>query len=527
MNFIKKNYPLLLITILGIALRYFHNIDISLWHDEAFSALYIKYNWAEMMYRIGLDVHPPAYYVALRLWHYIFADSLLSLRSFSVLFGVAIIPATYLFVKEAFHNHKAALWVALLIAINPFQIEYVSEVRMYTFGAFWAIISAYFLVKALHTQRDLFESQNRSEKNLAETGHLKNQTIGWYVLFAITTSIMMYTHYYLFFTAAALGFYGLTYHWAHYKDHLKKYLYLLGSFGLIGLFYLPWLKTFLFQFKQVSGSFWIPPMDVWSIPTTIWQMLLSFGIDIRQTETQIIVVVAVLFSLLFLYQFLRKTQEKEKWLVLFGIIAPFAGSIIFVLLARLKGESSSVYLVRYFLFASLFYSIALGMWFSQLRPKTLGVTLLSAYCILNLAAFANYWHDLDVKNKPGMAAASKFLNANVSPTDKLYIGSSFEFFNFKYYNQTSVRPLLYSGGNRDIKNLPHFAGTAILTNSDLLPDFTENVKAGDKIWLLWTNGFGGSKPAVPANWEQLDEKGFAEVRPYVGTWILITQYVVK
>jgi uncharacterized membrane protein len=153
MKFIKDYYIIITIVIIGIALRLYHNTDISLWHDEAFSALYIKYPWSEMMYRIGLDVHPPLYYIALRLWHYIFGDSLLALRSFSVLFGVGIIPLSYLFVKETFQNHKAALWTALLIAVNPFQIQYVTEVRMYTFGAFFALLAAYLLVKALKSER--------------------------------------------------------------------------------------------------------------------------------------------------------------------------------------------------------------------------------------------------------------------------------------------------------------------------------------------------------------------------------------
>ena len=59
----KKYFWLIVILLIGAILRYYHNTDISLWHDEAFSALLIKYNWSEMMYRIGLDVHPPAYYV--------------------------------------------------------------------------------------------------------------------------------------------------------------------------------------------------------------------------------------------------------------------------------------------------------------------------------------------------------------------------------------------------------------------------------------------------------------------------------
>jgi hypothetical protein len=75
--------------------------------------------------------------------------------------------------------------------------------------------------------------------------------------------------------------------------------------------------------------------------------------------------------------------------------------------------------------------------------------------------------------------------------------------------------------------MQHFEGTAILTDADLVPHFSEAVKTGDTVWLLWTNGFGGSKPEVPANWKQTDEAGFAEVRPYVGTWIIVTKYLVE
>src|SRR6185295_18641507 len=126
----KKYFPLVLILILGTLLRFYHNLDISLWHDEAFSALMIRYPWPEMFYRLGLDVHPPMYYIFLRFWHDVFGDSLLSLRGFSIFFSVGTIWAGWLFVKEAFthstgsgssKHEKAALWAALFIAINPFQ----------------------------------------------------------------------------------------------------------------------------------------------------------------------------------------------------------------------------------------------------------------------------------------------------------------------------------------------------------------------------------------------------------------------
>lgn len=527
MHFLKKYWLLLTIIVLGIALRYYNNLGISLWHDEAFSALYIKYPWDEMMYRIGLDVHPPLYYITLRFWHYLFGDSLLALRSFSIVFGAGLIPLSYAFVKSAFHNKKAALIVALLTAVNPFQLEYVTEVRMYTFGAFFALLAAYLLVLALNKQKDYNESLAKKIPHMPETYSVRRRMLWMYLGFAIAISAIMYTHYYLFFTAAALGFYALGMQYHFYKTDFKKYWPALASFIIIGLLYIPWLQTFIFQFQQVSNSFWIPKMDIWSIPTTIWQMLLAFGIDISKTNTKIYVLIASLFSVGFISHFIWKTQEKAKWLILMAITAPFGGALLFLIIGYLRDAESSVFLVRYFLFASVFFTIALGMWFTQLKPSLLSKVLLAVYVLANLFAFVLHWNDLNVNERPGMRGAAEYLRSNVAFGDKLYIGSSFEFFNFKYYNKTSVKPLLYSGGNRDIKNLPHFAGTAILTNDDLLPDFSESTQRGDRVWLLWTNGFGGTKPETPVNWEQIDERGFAEIRPYLGTWIIVTLYEVK
>ncbi|MEK7075360.1 MAG: glycosyltransferase family 39 protein, partial [Patescibacteria group bacterium] len=131
----KKHYVLLgSIILVAALLRLFNLTAISLWHDEAFSALLVNYSWQEMFYRIGLDVHPPFYYVILRLWSDLFGHSLFALRGFSVFFGIATIWAVYGFIKIAFKKESLALATALLLAVNPFQIQYVTEARMYTLG---------------------------------------------------------------------------------------------------------------------------------------------------------------------------------------------------------------------------------------------------------------------------------------------------------------------------------------------------------------------------------------------------------
>ncbi len=527
----KKYLPIICILVLGIILRFYHNLDISLWHDEAFSALMLRYPWQEMFYRLGLDVHPPAYYVALRLWHYAFGDSLLALRGFSIFFGVGTIWAGWMFVKEAFKNEKAALWAALLLAINPFALRFATEARMYTFGAFFALLAGYFLIRALNFQKLFYEYHFQNMPNLPDAIKSRRLMVWHYLGFTVSTAIIIYTHYYLFFTAAALGIYGLIYLFFHHQGGLKKYYPLLISYFLIFISFLPWLKTFLFQLGQVGAGYWIPKMNLWSIPATFWDMLLGFSRDIGNPQTQMWLTVTFLFSLFMLFMFLRRTESFNKWLVVFTVLFPFLGAIGFAVLARLKGSSSSVYLDRYFLFASVYYSIALAVWLKEIKIKNLSIGLFIVYVCLNFVAFLNYWDKLDVSSKPGMAAAAKFLHANVEPKQHIFLGTSFEFFNYKYYNQTGfgtpVSPLLYTGGRYKASQMSHIEGVAMLTDRDLLPNFRDFVNTGDTVWMVWTNAFGSNKPDLPLNWTQIDEKEYPEVRPYPGTSIYVSEYKVN
>jgi hypothetical protein len=167
----------------------------------------------------------------------------------------------------------------------------------------------------------------------------------------------------------------------------------------------------------------------------------------------------------------------------------------------------------------------------DVKWKWLAQSLFIIYVVANLLAFNLYWKGLNIKMRPGMDSAAKFIQANIQEKDKLYVGSSFEFFNLKYYvsqmQRTGIpRPLLYSGG-RKVENMLHFEGTAILTNNDLVLDFNQGLNNADTVWLLWTNGFGGQKPETPKNWVKIDEKEYPEVRPYVGTNIYITEYKVN
>jgi predicted membrane-bound mannosyltransferase len=536
----KKYLPLFVILIIGTVLRFYHNLDISIWHDEAFSALLVKYNWSEMLYRIGLDVHPPMYYIFLKLWSYLFNNGALALRGFSIFFGVAGIWAAWLFVKVGFKSEKAANWSALLIALNPYIIDFSTEARMYTFGAFFALMAAYFLVKALEEQKQFSDDQGLHMPNLPKDISLRRHYVWHYLAFAIFSGVAILTHYYLLFTAAALCLYGLIYQIYHYRIKIKKYWEFLAACVLIAVSFLPWLKIFIFQVRQVGQGYWIPSMTIWSIPGTLWTILLGVYHNDSGYYTQKILIALFLFSIFFFWRFLKKTGSWAKWLVLLASVFPFLGAIGFLIIAQLKGSGTSVFQERYFLYAGIFYLIALSVWLSEIKIKWLAAGLFVSYALYNLYAFNYHWQGLDIKNKPGMKEAAKYLSANVEAGHHVFVGTSYEFFNYKYYASTSakipVRPLLYTGGRSDISQISHVEGVAILTNQDLAPDFNALANKGDTVWLLWTYAFGSKRPEVPGNWvviEQAEQnqkeqaKEFPDVRPWIGSSIYITQYKVN
>lgn len=511
---------LFLILVLATILRFYHLTQISLWHDEAFSATLINYPWKEMFYRIGLDVHPPLYYLLLRFWADVFGHSVLALRGFSAVFGVAAVWMGYLVMKQAFKNNAMALATALFLAVDPFQIQYVTEARMYTFGTFIILLSAYYLLKAIDFERAYYAG-NRA---------IRGKLIRTWLWFALATSAAMYTHYYEFFSVFAIAMYALYAEIRMHGSDIRKYWYGICSYVLVLLLYVPWVKTFLYQFGQVQGDYWIGKPDRWSVPSVIWAMLTGFEANTANHLTQIFVLLGVLFTLIILVRIAMRSnvagRVQPKWLILLGLVIPFV-------LAEILSLKQSIFLERYFLFAELFYTMAVVLWIWLFKSKVVRTSL--CVVVVVVLCWANYSNakSLDAGANPGMAAAAAFVNAHATPGQGIVVDSSFEYFNFSYYNHTGIAPLLYTGGT-PYNDLPAFSGTAILSAPQISQRFddTSAYPAGKVVWLVWTNAYGGygtTDPNVPATWHLTTngEHSWPDVRPYPGTNIYVGEYLIQ
>jgi mannosyltransferase len=494
----KNKLPILILALsicIVLGVEIVNLTKISLWHDESFSALLVKYDFGEMMTRIKMDVHPPLYYIFLRGWNYIFGNSLFSLRFFGVFFSVLAIISLYILVAKGLKNKKLALFSSVLFTFSCFQIQYAMEARMYPLGTFFVILGTFFFLKGLEEKK-----------------------WKWWILYAVFTSVGLYTHYFVaFWIISQVIFFGYKIYKEagfNFSGWIKNKTFRMGaaSYSLAFISYIPWLPTFLKQMGQVEADYWIPAINFSSVPNTFLKMTEGNGTDpIRYWYVLVVLVATIALAA---YFFLKKYQGKEKWLVFISFIFPFLATVIL-------SVKRPIYIDRYFIFGLPFYLILMSgaiLLINNIKIRRAAILLA---VLGTMMTFPFHWSSLKVKDKPGMAAAAVYLNEQFKPGEKIFVGSSLIYFTLRYYNHTGYPAKLYAPDS-----MPHYSGTALLSPKDIIKDFNQETKSGDIVWLINTTGWGNWQPQVPANWQKQKSVSFQDVYNYQG-WVLIDQYLVN
>ena len=131
-----------LVSLIYVALRLRHLGTYSLWCDEAFSVFVAKSRWSDLFRQLVVDrVHPPLYYILLKLWISTVGASVARLRSFSVLSSVLTLAPLWSCMKQLRLSNWLRIALLLAIACNPFLVLYSQEVRMYSLLCFLTVWS--------------------------------------------------------------------------------------------------------------------------------------------------------------------------------------------------------------------------------------------------------------------------------------------------------------------------------------------------------------------------------------------------
>ena len=145
-----RNRHVILLTLLAFALRVVLLDRQSLWYDETFSLAVAGADWPIFWPALLSDgVHPPGYYLLMRVCLDLLGPSEFALRFASVVAGTLAVPMIWQ-LGLALGSRRWAGAAAMLLAINPFALWHAQEARMYSLllclviaggCAFWKLIA--------------------------------------------------------------------------------------------------------------------------------------------------------------------------------------------------------------------------------------------------------------------------------------------------------------------------------------------------------------------------------------------------
>jgi uncharacterized membrane protein len=144
-------YPWLVLAVLvaAAAVLRFHGLgQKSVWVDEAVSIEMARLDWYNFMRILWRhEANMALYTLSLRLW-LPFGETEAWIRTLSVIFSLATIPAVYVLGKKLF-DPRVGLMGAFLLTINAFHVRYAQEARSYSLYPLLCVLSCIYFLKFL------------------------------------------------------------------------------------------------------------------------------------------------------------------------------------------------------------------------------------------------------------------------------------------------------------------------------------------------------------------------------------------
>lgn len=238
-------------TILYISLIFSHNI----WTDEAFTIQLLRSGgFREIIEGTAADVHPPLYYIYLKIFTAIFGDSLPAMKIASIIPLTATLVLGATVVSKKFGDITAFLYV-LFLACIPCSMEFSVQIRMYSLAVFFVTVCGIYAYSAFHD------------------GKLKD-----YVLIGVSGVLAAYTHYFAFISVIVIMAFLFIAFLIWDREKLKPFFVTAICMTVM---YIPWFPSFYKQVMSVNAGYWIPeitPEYVWSYFTWTFDLSVVPGV---------------------------------------------------------------------------------------------------------------------------------------------------------------------------------------------------------------------------------------------------------
>jgi hypothetical protein len=429
---------------LGLGLNISHLWDANLWGDECFSVLLSDKSYWNVVLGTAKDVHPPLYYFILK-----FVETLLG-RSAFVFHFVSFIPMifslflSWLWMRKRFGFLCMFIFDVLLL-FSPMSLQYASEVRMYSWAAFFLLAAFAFLYEILKTE--------------------KKKYMAGFVLCSLAAA---YCHYYCLIMAACLYVFLLAYAFFVKKELIRPVL-ILYAVTILG--YTPWLFVFIPIFLKVSRGFWIA-----EIPSVKDLLEFPFGIKAEILVWLVLLILCVMNAVRY-----WKDNLQTKWIKL-GYAA--AGLSSFALTA-LIGYAVCYLICPLFLLRYLFSACYVLYFCIALLCRNVPGTKLFALFFTAFALF--FMLPLDIASLKEEKALNDDLLSLLEQTEPLIDEETTLYSSLSHFSW-SIQPYYYPNAKDYLTYTPEE-----LVQSDL--------RSGDLLYLYFNQNYEEYQ-------EQLAQKGF-------------------
>ena len=469
------------ILLLAAGVRFYGFTTSAIWCDEGSSLMLSNYPLTGIWFHAAHDVHPPLYFMLLHGWIALFGDNLASIRTLSVLPGIATVLLGAWLVR-LIATQRAALLAGLLLALLPIAVRYSQEVRMYSLLGLWLIaatIALVYWVKSPHQNRYL-------------------------VIYALLMAAAFYTHYFTAFCVIAHWLYlmlnGRSTGWL-----VKRPAWWLANVAIVLLF-LPWLPGLLDLLQHMDALKaggdvgWEPPVDARSLPAMTWQFLIQDeGENLPWPLFWLGPV--LLFAGMVRMAVCDVTPYKFHRLLVIYTLVPILA--IFAL-----SFSSPLFIERYLMFAALGLPLVVAIAVDRLlkHRRALAFVLLALFIgTESVGLRSNFSGDADHFDRLVEHVNERFL-----PGDRIVVSDLFWYFSYVYYNKTGFQPMLYTPPLEDgTSGRPNDYGFGTLVSAHgkkIYVDHLDDLPPGTgRIWLISSKVQPDDFSSIPTGWHKAQD----------------------
>lgn len=289
-----------------VATRLWHLTDSCLWFDEIYGVHAAEHSWSALLRFVALDlVHPPLFYLMLKLWVGVGGETLLWLRLVPACLSVAAVVPFHLLSREL--NGQRFTWAELLsllfLTVNGSWLKYSQEVRMYSLLMCLGVTSLWLFVR------------------------WANRTSGFWWLGAVNI-LLVWSHYFGWFVVGSEIIAVLVLQ----RDKWRQVV-LMG--GVVAVTFAPWLVTVLSigssdGLNQNIG--WMPRPGLGAVGSLLLQMVEPFyysvsSLDPSSVYKVSIPILAVVLTALVM-GVVAGTEERTVRLLLLLVATPIVGALI-------------------------------------------------------------------------------------------------------------------------------------------------------------------------------------------------------